>query len=119
MNNIFKKMFDTTAAVDTTAVQTDKDEDNKILNFALPPSHINTHPLAPYAYANSSANWPEFEKESSIEDERYIKLKTELKQEIVQEVFEEIFKQLLDVNIVDQKEMKEKLHVIMERMGYK
>jgi hypothetical protein len=55
---------------------------------------------------------------SSSGSPNYAKLKSELKQEIVTEVFEEIFKQLVDVEIISQKEMKEKLKRIMDRMGY-
>jgi hypothetical protein len=63
---------------------------------------------------------PSFECDDceSPKDFSLIKLKAELKQEIVTEVFEEIFKQLLDVDIISQKEMKEKLNSIMKRMGY-
>ena len=61
----------------------------------------------------------EIKAEPIINSEFYIKLKKELKQEIVQEVFEEIFTQILGANIAEQKEMKEKIQAIMDRMGYK
>jgi hypothetical protein len=67
--------------------------------------------------SNAGISMPAYMEEAEHSD-AYAKIKAELKKEIVTEVFEEIFQQLLDVNIIDQKEMKARLGTIMERMGY-
>jgi len=64
-------------------------------------------------------NHPNVHEEEFFKRNIKAEIKAELKEEIVTEVFEEIFKQLLDADIMSQKEMKEKLSKIMERMGYK
>jgi hypothetical protein len=85
--------------------------------------NISSGVPAPILSGNKNANAPMWESPPEIKaipfDEEFFKIKQELKQEIVQEVFEEIFTQILDADITEQKEIKEKIQIIMDRMGYK